>query len=147
MHALCTRKCRPLSIVTTPGNVNDHKAVEEVLDSVRVLCCGKGRPRKKPDCLLADKGYTYPVCRAVLRQRGIRAVIPERKDEQENRKRKGQKGGRPHAFDREVYKERNVVERTFLRLKQWRRIATRYDKEDDAYLAFLSLATILLWLH
>lgn len=127
--------------------MNDHKAVEEVLDSVRVSRRGKGRPRKKPEQLLADKGYTYPVCRSALRRRGIRAVIPERKDEKTNRKKKGQKGGRPHAFDKEAYKERNVVERTFLRLKQWRRIATRYDKEDDAYFAFLTLATILLWLH
>ena len=147
MHVLCTRKCRPLAVVTTPGNVNDHKAVEEVLDSVHVLRCGKGRPRKRPDRLLADKGYTYPVCRAALRRRGIRAVIPERKDEKANRKKKGRKGGRPRAFDQEAYKERNVVERTFLRLKQWRRIATRYDKEDDAYLAFVTLAAILLWLH
>ena len=94
MHVLCTRKCRPLAVVTTPGNVNDHKAVEEVLDSVRVLRRGKGRPRKRPDMLLAEKGYTYPVCRCALRQRGIRAVIPEREDEKANRK-KGEKVAAP----------------------------------------------------
>lgn len=134
-------------MVTTPGNVNDHKAAKAVLDSVRIPREGKGRPRKKPERLRGDKGYTYPEFRSLLRQRGIPAVIPERDDQKKNRKKRGRDGGRPCRFDKQAYKERNVVERTILRLKQWRRIATRYDKEDYAYSAFVTFATIMIWLR
>lgn len=73
-------------------------------------------------------------------------MIPERKDQRESRAKKGRKGGRPRAFDKEQYRRRNVIERCFCRLKQWRRIATRYDKHAETYLAFVTLASIILWI-
>ncbi|MFD7657711.1 IS5/IS1182 family transposase, partial [Actinosynnema sp. NPDC059797] len=71
---------------------------------------------------------------------------PERRDQQNNRKRKGRTGGRPPAFDRTAYKRRNVVERCFNRLKQFRAIATRFDKTATSYRGMLDLATLLIWL-
>jgi transposase len=133
--------------VLSAGQVHDSRVLEEVLDGVRVPRLGKGRPRKRPEQTLGDKGYSYARCRASLRKRGIAALIPERKDERERRQKRGQAGGRPCRFDREAYRGRNVVERTILRLKQWRRVATRYDKLGSAYLAWSTLACLLLWLN
>lgn len=104
-----------------------------------------GRPRTRPDLVLADKAYSSRAIRDHLRGRGIRAVIPERADQQANRRRRGQAGGRPPNFDREAYKQRNTVERCINRLKQWRGIATRYEKTAAIYLAGLHVAGIFLW--
>ena len=73
-------------------------------------------------------------------------MIPERRDQRERRKRKGRAGGRPCRFDKEQYTRRSVVERTFLRLKQQRRVATRYDKLGESYEECATLASISLWL-
>jgi transposase len=73
--------------------------------------------------------------RAYLRRRGIKAVIPRREDQHPRK-----------DFDKEVYRERHQVERTINRLKQWRRVATRYEKRAESYLAMAMLAAIVLWL-
>lgn len=73
------------------------------------------------------------------------AHLPERSDQVRNRLRRGSQGGRPPAFDKQVYKRRNVVERCFNRLKQWRGIATRYDKTAESYQAAVTLASLLMW--
>lgn len=104
-----------------------------------------GRPRVTPDAVLADKAYSSRAIRHHLRRRGIRAVIPQPADQAANRKRLGQLGGRPPAFDREAYKQRNTVERCINKLKQWRGLATRYDKNATIYLAGLHLAAIFIW--
>lgn len=114
-----------------------------VLDAIRVPRAGKGRPRKRPDRVLCDKGYSYPTCRKALRQRGIKAVIPERSDQRERR---ATKAGRPLVFDREAYRRRNVVERCMNRLKQWRGVATRYEKRATNYRAMVVIAALILWL-
>ncbi|GAB2499961.1 hypothetical protein GCM10027187_75680 [Streptosporangium sandarakinum] len=106
-----------------------------------------GRPRTRPDRLVADKGYSFRKIRLHLRRRGIGAVIPERSDQIAARKRKGSRGGRPPAFDAAAYKGRNVVERCFAKLKQWRAVATRYDKLAGRYLAGVTIASLLLWLR
>ncbi len=80
--------------------------------------------------VLADKAYSSRAIRSHLRRRGIRAVIPQPADQAANRKRLGSHGGRPPAFNREAYKQRNTVERCINKLKQWRGLATRYDCED-----------------
>lgn len=72
-------------------------------------------------------------------------MIPERADQQAYRRQRGQTGGRPPAFDREAYKQRNTVERCINRLKQWRGIATRYEKTATIYLAGVHIAGIFLW--
>jgi transposase len=84
--------------------------------------------------------------RKYLRGKGIKAVIPEKADQAANRKRKGRAGGRPPAFDTESYKGRNVVERAFNKAKQWRAIATRYDKLAITYRAGFVLALCVEWL-
>lgn len=97
--------------------------------------------------MIADKAYSHPSTRKALRNRGIRAVIPERSDQIGHRKTKGSRGGRPPAFDSELYRDRNVVERAFGRLKGWRGIATRYDKHARNYRAGIVLGCIVLcWL-
>jgi len=73
-------------------------------------------------------------------------VIPEPADQAGHRKKRGSRGGRPVNFDAHDYKQRNVIERAFNRLKQWRGIATRYDKHALVYRGGVVLASILLWL-
>ncbi|MEW2313299.1 IS5 family transposase [Streptomyces sp. NPDC006864] len=137
----------PLSIVLTPGNVNDSTVFDTVLDGIRVPRTGTGRPRRRPDRVLADKAYSSRAIRAGLRRRGIKATIPERADQVGNRRRRGSMGGRRPAFEPEAYKHRNVVERCFARLKQFRAVATRFDKLATRYMAGLHLSSLILWLR
>lgn len=95
--------------------------------------------------MLADKAYSSKAIREHLRTRHIHAVIPQPADQIANRKRKGSAGGRPPAFDKTAYKQRNTVERCINRLKQWRGLATRYDKTARIYQAALYIAAIFLW--
>ncbi len=107
----------------------------------------RGRPRSRPDRVLADKGYPSKANRAWLRQHGIAATIPEREDQIAHRRKKP---GRPIDFgdqQRVRYRDRNVVERCFNRLKQWRGIAMRSDKTARNYHAALCLAATLYWLN
>lgn len=104
-----------------------------------------GRPRITPHTVLADKAYSSRAIREHLRRRGIRAVIPQPADQAAHRKRRGRAGGRPPTFDRDTYKQRNTVERCINRLKQWRGLATRYDKNSTVYLAALHIAAIFIW--
>lgn len=112
---------------------------------IRVPRTGLGRPRTRPNAVLADRAYSSRAIRAHLRRRGIRAVIPQPSDQIGNRLRRGRQGGRPPGFDREAYKQRNTVERCINRLKQWRGLAARCDKLAIAYQAALHLAGILIW--
>lgn len=141
----CDGKGRPLSVVITPGQRHDSTQLAPVLDAIGVpRPGGRGRPRKRPDRLIADKGYSYPRCRRLLRRRGIPHTIPERRDQ---RARRAAKPGRPLTFDKATYARRNVVERCNNRLKQWRGVATRYEKRAVNYRAMLVLASIVLWLE
>ncbi|WP_237522736.1 IS5 family transposase [Streptomyces sp. SID1328] len=138
---------RPLAVVVTPGQVHDAQVRPLLLGDVRVPRLGRGRPRTTPDALLADKAYSSKQVRADLAARGIRTVIAERTDQQANRKRKGSGGGRPRTLDTETYKRRNVVERSFSLLKQWRGLATRYDKLAIVYRSAAVLAAVIAWLR
>ncbi len=97
--------------------------------------------------MLGDKGYSTRAIRLHLRARGIGHTIPERADQVANRARRGRVGGCRPAFDRERYKQRNVVERCFNRLKQWRGIATRHDKTAQFYQAAVTLAALKIWIR
>ncbi|MEU3257535.1 IS5 family transposase [Streptomyces albidoflavus] len=145
IHLACDGRGRPLGFVVTGGNTNDCTRFTAVMEAIRVPRIGPGRPRVRPDHVLGDKGYSSKAIRAWLRRRGIAHTIPERADQVRNRARRGSRGGRPPAFDREAYKHRNVVERCFNRLKQWRGIATRYDKTAQSYEAAVTLASLLMW--
>jgi transposase len=96
---------------------------------------------------MADKAYSSAANRAYLRRRGIQAVIPVKEDQKKNRRARGRSGGRPPAFDPGHYKERNTVERCFAKLKQFRAVATRYDKRDFMYQATVDVASIRIWLR
>ena len=146
IHLSADGKARPLSFVLSEGQRNESLFVEAVLDAVRVPRPGRGRPRKRPSRLRADKGYTHRRCRQTLRRRGIQAMIPERDDQIQARRKRGADGGRPVVFVAATYAGRNVVERCILRLKQFRRVATRYDKLADAYQATITFAAIMIWL-
>jgi transposase len=104
-----------------------------------------GRPRTRPDLLRADKAYSSRAIRGHLRERGIRTAIPEPSDQQGHRQRRGSRGGRPPAFDAEAYRGRNVIERRFCHLKQWRGLATRYDKLALTYRAAAVLNAVIAW--
>lgn len=96
----------------------------------------RGRPRRRPRAVCGDKGYTSRAIRAKLRAKGIRAIIPRLSNEKK----------RGTRFDRTTYRQRNVVERAFNRLKRFRRVATRYEKRADTYRAMLVIACCLEWL-
>jgi transposase len=85
--------------------------------------------------------------RAYLRRRSIRAVIPVKEDQKANRLKRGSAGGRPPAFDPERYKERNTVERCVSKLKNFRAVATRYDKRELIYQGTIDVASIRIWLR
>ncbi len=145
VHLACDGRGRPLSVLVSAGQRNEAPLLGELLDAIWVArpAGTPGRPRKRPERLLADRGYAHDSCRRLLRRRSIPHVIPERKDQKERRLRRG---GRPPAFDREAYRGRNVVERCVNRLKQWRGIATRYEKRAVNYRAMVVIAALMVWL-
>jgi putative transposase len=130
-----------------PGQGGDSPMFAHLLDAVRVPRRGPGRPRTRPTRVLADKAYSSRANRDLLRARGITAVIAQPSDQAAHRKRRGRAGGRPPAFDVDAYKGRNVVERSFNAIKQWRGLATRYDKFALTYRGGVVLAAIVTWLR
>ena len=115
------------------------------MDAICIPRPGRGRARQRPARVLADKAYSSRRIRQRLRSRRIIATIPVPADQQAHRRRRGRRGGRPPAFDRAAYRQRNVAERCINRLKQWRGLAMRTDKLATHYQAALTLAGILLW--
>jgi transposase len=145
IHLAADRRRRPLSFILTAGQAADSPRFIPVLEKIRVRL-PVGRPRTRPDAVAADKAYSSRGNRLYLRTRNIKAVIPEKKDQTANRKKKGSRGGRPVSYDALLYKERNTVERLINRLKDWRGIATRFDKTPESYLAGLELRASMIWL-
>ena len=132
--------------LVTAGNINDTTMLAPLMAALRVARVGPGRPRSRPDYLLADKGYSSKSNRQLLRSRGIAHTIPEKSDQAANRRRRGSHGGRPPGFDKARYARRNTVERGFCQLKQWRGLATRYDKHAINYTGAIHLSGLLGWL-
>lgn len=125
IHALTDERCRPLALLITGGNVADCTAGAALIDHL-----------PKCDVVNADKGYDTDALRAQIRDRGALANIPPKA----NRKEK-------LCFSPFLYRERNAIERMFCRLKDFRRIATRYDRNAANFLAAVSLAaTVSYWL-
>ncbi len=114
----------PLGALVTAGQAHESKSFESLMDTINI-----GR-RRRPDAVAGDKGYSYPRIRAWLSRRGIEAVIPNRSDQPRVR------------ISKRKYRGRNVVERCIGWLKWCRRVATRYEKLADSYLAMVKLAMI-----
>ena len=135
IHLRVEGQGKPVAFVLTPGQRHEASVFEELMAQGEVRRSGRGRPRSKPHRVCGDKGYSSRRIRAYLRRRGIRYTIPRKTNER-----------RTGPFNRALYRQRNLVERTISRLKQFRRIATRYEKKAENYLAMLQIGALLLWL-
>ena len=147
IHQLVDGNGRPLVVALTPGQAGDSPMLQPLLAHLAVHRLGPGRPRTRPDALLGDKAYSSRAIRTTLRAKRIKAVIPQPADQIAHRKRRGSGGGRPPAFDPTAYKGRNVIERSFNDHKQWRGLATRYDKLAAVYRGGVVLRAITIWLR
>ncbi|GJE69444.1 IS5 family transposase ISMra2 [Methylorubrum podarium] len=119
----------------TAGERHEQFALDALMDKGAVPRQGRGRPRLRPRRTAGDRVYSTPPVRRRLRQRRIEPVISTRTDQP-----------RQTAFDKAAYGERKKVERLIGRLKQYRRIATRYEKRAATHLAMVTLGMTMLWL-
>jgi transposase len=124
IHAIVDALGNPVALSLTPGQAADITQAEPLLDKV------------VPDALLADKGYDSDALVKTLQKRGITPVIPPKANRRE-----------PRKTDFALYRERNLVERFFCKLKQFRAIATRYDKLANTFLAAVTMVCILFWIN
>jgi transposase len=147
LHLAADSRCRPLGFITTLGQRHDSVAFELTLARVAVARVGPGRPRTRPDAVLADKAYSSRAIRAHLSGRKIKAVIAIKDDQETARLNKGARGGRPPTFDKVHYRDRNTVERAVNKLRAHRGVGTRYDKRDYMYRGTITVATISIWLR
>ncbi|XGI79129.1 IS5 family transposase [Enterobacter hormaechei] len=127
----------PLNIVLSPGQAHESQFALRLLDGIGVQR-QNGSMKRRGSAVLADKAYSGHILRNALKRRGIKTVIPHKSNE------KIASDGRSQ-LDRDTYRNRNVVERCFGRLKEYRRIATRYDKTARNYLAMVKLGCIRLF--
>ncbi len=141
IHTLADEATASVQIRLTGGQAGDNPQLIPLIDDYRRA------GTRAPFRLLADKAYSHPSTRDQLRQRKIAHTIPQRSDQIAHRKAKGSRGGRPPAFDPDTYKERNTVERSYLRLKQWRGVATRYDKHARTFLGGVLLAATAIYVN
>jgi transposase len=128
IHAIVDALGNPVALSLTPGQAADIKQAVPLLDEMD--------PDALPEALLADKGYDSDALVATLEERGITPVIPPKANRRE-----------PRKTDFALYRERNVVERFFGKLKQYRAIATRYDKLANTFLAAVAMICVLFWLN
>ncbi|WP_443333407.1 IS5 family transposase [Streptomyces sp. CB02115] len=139
IHLACDSRGRPLAFVVTGGDTNDCTRFTTVMDASE--CPGSDRDGPVPGPIASW------ATRATARKRSARGSAAGASRTRFPSCRPGRQTGpaRPPTSDREVCKHRNVVERCFNRLKQWRGIATRYDKTAQSYEAAATLASLLMW--
>ena len=136
MHLKAEGGGKPLTVALTPGQRHEAPVFPRLLAAGAIRRAGRGRPRVRPARIVGDKGYSSRAIRALCRRRGLRYTIPRRRDE-----------GRTGPFDRAVYRLRHKVENTIARAKQFRALATRYDKRGESYRACWVIAMTILWLR
>lgn len=131
-HLISDRRGVPLAVMLTAANVHDSMAFEELIDAVEpIKGPGRGRPRKRPEKLHADKAYDDKKCKGALRRRGIKSRIARKGIESTEK----------------LGRHRWVVERTLAWLAKYRRLAIRYERRDDIHEAFLHLGCSLICLN
>jgi len=121
----------PLTCLVSPANRNDNLMLEAALDAIPPIRRPRGRPRRRPDKLHADKAYDSRACRQACRRRGILPRIARRGIERRDR----------------LGRHRWVVERTLAWLNRFRRLTVRYERRDDIHLAFTILGCALICLN
>jgi transposase len=124
-----------LTLVLTPGQQHEAPIFPPLMTKGQVKRRGPGRPKHRPRRIIGDKGYSSRQIRQYARQHGIRITIPRKRNE-----------GRTGPFDRTLYRLRNRIERLINRCKQFRRLATRYEKRAVYYQAMWLIAATILWL-
>ena len=124
-----------MTLILTPGQDHESTVLKPLMERGAVKRRGRGRPRLRPRRVVGDKGYSSRENRQYLRRRGMRLTIPRKKNE----RRRGR-------FDKAIYRMRNRVERLINRMKQFRRLATRYEKRAENYRAMWVIAATLLWM-
>jgi transposase len=139
-HLLTDGNGLPLAVRTTPGQAHESKSFEAVMDAARVPAAGAGRPRRRPDAVAGDKGYSFRRIRAWLRKRGIERVIAQKSNQV------GRTGGHRH-FDKKKYRRRHIIENCVGWLKECRRVLTRFEKLAVNYEAMLKLAFVLRYVR
>ncbi len=139
LHAICDSQGRPLDLFVTAGQVSDYIGARAMLSSL-----------PKVDWLLGDRGYDADWFREALKDKGIRACIPGGKQRKITVKvpLSGHCCAMPcRAVDKRRYKRRNRIEIMFGRLKDWQRVATRYERRPKVFLSAIALAaTVIYWL-
>ena len=135
IHLQAERDGKPMVLALTAGERHEQPMMPLLMERGAVKRRSGGRPRVRPERVAGDKGYSSPAVRRYLKGHRIGAVIPAKADEEPDPR-----------FDRVAYRELNVVERLINRLRQWRRVATRYKKRAATYRAMLTIVCILLWL-
>jgi transposase len=123
-----------LTFLLTAGQRHEAAFFVPLMEQGAVKRAGRGRPRQRPKRVVGDKGYSTGPIRTYCRHCCFRITIPRKQNER-----------RRDPFNRTLYRQRNCVERLINPLKQFRRIATCYEKRVVNYAAMLTLAAILLW--
>ena len=144
IHLAADARCRPVARVLSAGQRHDSIAFDAVMSDVRVARPGRGRPRTRPDRVLADKAYSNRAIGSALRRRAIKATIPHSPDQLAHGARRP---GRKPEFDAEVHKQGNLVERTINKPRETRAVATRHDKRAYVYAGTIDVASIRIWLR
>ena len=125
LHAVCDADGKPLILLLTEGQVSDYKGAATMLPAL-----------PPASALLGDRGYDSDPFRQALRAMGIEPCIPGRNNRLQ-----------PVVYDTVLYRQRNRIERMFGRLKDWRRIAMRYDRCAHTFMSAICIAaTVLFWL-
>jgi transposase len=136
LHLRADARGRPVTFHLTGGERHDLFGVGPLFEQGVLHTGRRGRPRWKPRAVIADKAYSAAWLLDAFRRKHIVPIIPNRADQPEN-----------PDFDPRAYRKRNLIERLVGKLKQFRRVATRYDKLDPHYLAFVQIASIMAWLR